>query len=247
MSEIGPYRCIISVSRLYFWALMRQNSVIIILFCYLCLSLGGPRGIPGARRWPGRSTPPWSAGLPRKARSGCHADGPVGLATSPPGSRSTPCSSRCSCRRRRRAGRVSARVVWGVCRTLTTSKGVGGPGARPLTSSLPDRKYGTKYFGECGKFIIYLPDRRTTGLQRRKFWEYNDGYLSRRWCHHVTGQWRKKKDRERKPRIKECLISKERKEEGKKERKKERRKERKERKKEGRKERKERRKERKER
>lgn len=65
---------------------------------YLCLFLWGRWGIWEARRWPGRRTPPWSAGRPHKDSSGCHVDGPVGLATSRCGSRSTLWSSRCICR-----------------------------------------------------------------------------------------------------------------------------------------------------
>lgn len=74
---------------------------------HLCLFLGGRWGILEAQHWLGHSTVLWSAGLPHKAPSGCYVDGPVGLATSQPGSHSTLWFSRYNCRERERgtAGR----------------------------------------------------------------------------------------------------------------------------------------------
>ncbi len=78
--------------------MLQTNGCHFYFSFYLCLFLWGRWGISGARRWPGHNKLLWSAGLPHKALSGCYVDGPVGLATSPPGSRSTLWFSRCNYR-----------------------------------------------------------------------------------------------------------------------------------------------------
>lgn len=125
------------------------------IFHHLCLFLWGHWGTSEAPRWPGRNKLLWSAGLLRTAPSGCYADGPVGLATSQPGSRSTLWFSRCSYREREHG-------TAGMDEQRARDSGVGGMWCQRTAHFQP--KFNTKKM--CCTF--------TTNLTVQFYWKHEN-------------------------------------------------------------------------